>query len=143
MAVFLLDGRMCPALFLDGNPRRAVYWYKSEGNNPVEARVSNSLVFVPDDDGASWDASNCPHGANMVVIVPDDSKLADDAYMQSINDRLVAAHNNQQAAVFGGAPTHGEPSSEPHVLTEDTRPLWEQLGFESKAAWKAAGSPQQ
>lgn len=145
MAAFLLDGRMCPALFLDGNPRRAVYWYKStEGNAGVETRVSNSLVFVPDDNGASWDAQTCPHGANMVLVVPDDERLGDDSYMQSLNDRLVAAHNNQQAAVFGGAPTHGQPveGTPPPALVTDPRPLWEQLGFASKADWKAAGSPQ-
>ena len=145
MAVFLLDGRMCPAAFLDGNPRRAVYWYKStEGNNPVETRMSDSLVFVPDDNGDSWDATNCPHGANMVIIVPDDGQLADAAYMQNINDALVKAHDNQQKAIFGGAPTHGQPveGTPPPTLHTDTRPLWQQLGFDSKAAWREAGSPQ-
>ena len=147
MAAFLLDGRMCPALFLDGNPRRAVYWYKStEGDKPVEARVSNSLVFIPEDNGDSWTASDYPTGAAMVLIVPDDDRLADAVYMQSLNNRLVAAHANQQraysAAQAGNTAGTGGSVEEAPPPVESNQPLWQQLGFASKADWKAAGSPQ-
>ena len=41
-------------------------------------------------------------------------------------------------------PTHGQPveGTPPPALHTDTRPLWQQLGFDSKAAWREAGSPQ-
>ena len=148
MAVYLLDGRRCPALFLsganpDGSPQRAVYWFfSSEGSTGVKQDQTASLVAVPDDDGASWTVNNYPSGANFYVIVPDDSNLND------IDNRLVNAYNRREALAkeaMGGA-THGEPA--PGVgdmfktpateLTTDQRPLWQQQGFPSKQAWKDA-----
>ena len=153
MAVYLLDGRLCPALFLDeldpdGNPTRAVYAYKStEASGPVEWRTTNSLVLCPADNGASWTAANFAHGANFYLIVPDDTNL------QHVLDRLLEAHANRDRAAadaLGGA-VHGEtdpgvssifasPATEAAV-PQDDRPLWQKLGFDSKAAWRDAGSP--
>ena len=104
MGIYLLDGIMCPALPLVGNPQRATYFYDTpEGQKDSEWRVTNSLVVVPDDDGDSWTASDYPHGANMVVV-EDDTMYTQN--LQAIYDRLVRAHANQKRC--GDALT-GEP----------------------------------
>lgn len=98
MAIYLLDGRRCPALFTsgispDGSPSRAVYWYhSSEGDPKPEQRSTNSLVIVPDDDGASWTAAKHPTAAHFCVIVPDDMPL------QAVSNRLIAAYDNRKRA---------------------------------------------
>lgn len=73
--ICLLDGIMCPAFYLTGNPRRAAYIYDTpEGQNDLQIRVSNSLVFVPDDDGDSW---NSRDGADRGAHGPGDPRHGD------------------------------------------------------------------
>lgn len=144
MSYFALDGRFVQGLLLDplddqGRPQRLVYAYKSpEGNSPVEWRVSNSIAWVElGDVGADWTAATAPRGATLAVEVYGKADL------REVHKQLVACHARRDelvAADQGGA-THGEMEPGPHVLTEDTRPMWQQRGFESKAAWRAAGSP--
>jgi hypothetical protein len=102
MAVYILDGRICPALFLDefdsgGHPQRAVYFYKStEGHGGVEVRSSNSLVFVPEDDGDSWTAADYPQGANFCVITKERAVVPN---LQNVLDRLLKAYANRERCV--------------------------------------------
>lgn len=150
MAIYLLDGRRCPALFLsgtnpDGTPLRAVYWYYStEGNVGVEQRETDQLVPVPDDNGASWGPGNYPTGANFYLIVPDDANL------QEVSNRLGEAYNNRQRAAetaLGGSTT-GAPAPgvtdvflTPETTPQAQQPRWQELGFASKEAWRKAGKP--
>jgi hypothetical protein len=148
-----LDGRLCPMLPLDGltnegTPTRAVYFYKStEGAGKVEVRMTNSLLLCPDDNGDSWGASSGHKGGAVIWL-----RVPDGTNEQEVLNRLLACHANRERAwremqaLNQGIPadqvqTHGEPSTEPHVLNP-ALPLWQRLGFASKAEWKAAGSPQ-
>lgn len=151
MAIYLLDGRLCPALFLDefnpdGTARRAVYFYSStEGKAGAEQRISDSLVNAA--DYQTWTPADYPHGAHFYLIV------ADDANLQGVLDYLTAAYNHReqcaaaaQAGNTAGTGTEvGDDSGDssnagdrvpPPVV--DDRPEWQKAGFASKADWKKA-----
>ena len=145
MAIYLLDGRLCPALFLDewnadGTPRRAVYFYSStEGVKGVETRLSDSLVNTA--DWESWTPASYPHGAHLYAIVADDSNLQD-----VLNDLTAAyTHREQCAAAVQAGATAGtgdvaadDAGDAVDTQPIDNRPQWQQEGFASKAEWKQA-----
>lgn len=144
MAVYLLDGRLCPALFLDefnpdGTARRAVYFYGStEGKAGVEQRVSDSLVNAS--GYQLWTPENYPHGACFYLIV------ADDANLQAVLDNLTAAYAHREdcaakasaAANAGNEGVAADEGGQPVEPADSNMPEWQQQGFASKAEWKKA-----
>lgn len=151
MASFLLDGVMCPAWFgLVGNPLRVAYLYDTpEGQRDTEIRITNNVCLVPDDDGDSWtvaDATEAMRGANMVLTVPDEAGGYTPAQLQAIYDRLNKAYHNQKRVFAEAGVTVPVYTPRPQEELDqaapvDTRPTWQRLGYESKAAWANAGRP--
>ena len=154
---FVLNNVVGPALPLwgrgsDGRPIKFLFWedLTSTGGEPSskQGHTGANCCECPDDNGDSWtvaDAGEAARGAFIFVEVVGKVNMAE------VVNRLNACKANQKRVMelAAGGPTHGEGDWDPNnpfakpdqPLNEDTRPRWQQQGYESKKAWQEAGRP--
>src|SRR6185436_2303762 len=150
---FVLNNVVGPALPLasgNGKATKFVFWedLSITGGPPVPKQgfTEANCCECPDDNGDSWtvaDVSGAARGAFIFIEVVGKVDFGE------VSRRLDACKANQKRVFELMGPTHGQgdydqstPSAKPgQTLNQDPRPKWEQLGYESKAAWKSAGSP--
>ena len=148
---FVLDNVACPALPLhgghDGHPDKFVFFedLTSTGVSPTESvkgkYTGANCCRVPADNGDSWtvaDANDAARGAFVYI------EVVGEVNMVEVVNRLLATKANQARVLSPAesAAQPGPPAEEAPAPVESNQPLWQQLGFASKAAWKEAGSPQ-